>query len=140
MTVTEIISLVASSIVVVFLAIGIAKRRRRDLHVRIMVSCFVVDVLNVVLIEASLHFGGETGAVKKSIDSLTSGELSILVVHIVASVLSLVGYGVATWTGRRILAGDESARKLHKINAAIFVLARLVNYVTSFSVVDSPGA
>ncbi|HLU50147.1 MAG TPA: hypothetical protein VK116_18750, partial [Planctomycetota bacterium] len=76
---------------------------------------------------------GEEGAVSKASGELLAGVPTILFVHIIASILTIVGYVVATWSGFR-LHRRGIGRRLHRANAWAFVVVRLVTYSTSFFV------
>ena len=113
--------------VLVLLAFGIYHRHRPSLHIPTMLACFAIDVGNVIYIEV------RRGAVEKTISTAgTAGEW-ILKLHILVSVLSIVGYLVAVITGVRLLRKGRG-RLAHRLNAVIFLSLRVTNYLTSFYV------
>jgi len=116
-----------STAIVQRLVYGLWNRARPRIHIPVMVTCFVVDVLNVLVIELS------RGAVEKSIDEFSRGGVSLLGFHIFVSVVALLAYGVAVVTGTRLYRKGVG-RGFHRLNAAVFLVARLANYVTSFMV------
>lgn len=113
--------------VLVLLATGLVHRHRPKVHVPIMLSCFVVDLANVVYIEV------RRGAVAQTVGMLTQGGRWVLGFHIAVSVLSLVGYMVAAVTGFRLLKRGRG-RRAHRANAVAFLILRVLNYITSFEV------
>ncbi len=120
-------SKIANSVVLAAIAVGIHYRHRRKIHIPIMLSCFVLDVINLVVIELN------RGAIKKAIATATTGGDWILKFHISVSVIFLVCYVIAIITGIR-LHRTGKGRATHRKNAAVFLLARVLNYVTSFYV------
>jgi hypothetical protein len=111
--------------VVVFAAIlyGVSVHARRALHARIMVSCFVADVLMVLLIEL------QRSAIAQAVGT-TSGLLRF---HIAVSVAALVLWFPQLVTGRQILRGKPRLRR-HRFQAWAFLLFRATNVVTAFMV------
>lgn len=129
----KLISRIVASVVLLGLAYGLMRRRDRSIHIPVMLTCFAIDVANVLFIELSRVLRGEEGAVSKASSELATGVPSVLFVHIVASILSVLGYIFATWSGNRLYRRARG-RRLHRLNAWFFVGARLTNYVTSFMV------
>lgn len=114
----------------VLIAVGIRKRRNRGLHMRIMITAFVIDLLLVGWIEWTRH------AVEKSLalqDYPPPGPL--LAFHVAVSVMTLVFYVVQLTLGMKIANGAEHRRHLHRNSGGIFVILRLTNLVTSFLIV-----
>lgn len=107
------------------LAAGLVLRRRRQVHWKLMAAAFAIDVSLVLIIELS------RGAVETGMSTTSP----LMMFHIAVSVGTLAGYGVLIYLGRRLLRGDESARRMHWRAAAGFVVLRTLNYVTSFMIV-----
>jgi hypothetical protein len=127
MDLPAIVSTWVSTAVMALLALGIYRRHTPRVHVPIMLVCFVLDLANVVFIEIG------RGAVEHALSTARSGGEWILKFHIAVSILSLLGYGVALATGLRLLRTGRG-RVLHRSNAVLFLLFRVLNYVTSFFV------
>ncbi|HVR74899.1 MAG TPA: hypothetical protein VMT52_11225 [Planctomycetota bacterium] len=134
---SETLSIVAkvlnTLIALIVLPIGLAYRRRPGVHIPIMLSAFAVDVVNVILVEvvARMHSSG-AGAVEQGVRAFTGGEASFIQqFHIAVSVLCILGYVVAVVTGLK-LHRRGILRRTHRANAAVFLLTRLLSYVTSF--------
>lgn len=109
----------------VILAAGLAMRRRRSVHWKLMATAFAIDVALVLIIELS------RGAVETSMATTSP----LMLFHIAVSIGTLAGYGVLIYLGRRLFRGDETARVWHWRAATVFVVMRTLNYVTSFMVV-----
>jgi nitrate reductase gamma subunit len=111
--------------VVVFAAIitGVVLHARRTLHARIMLTCFVADVLMVLVIELTRH------AIAQAVGA-TSGLMRF---HIAVSAAALVLWIPQIVTGRRILAGKPSIPR-HRVQAWAFLVLRATNLVTAFMV------
>ena len=105
----------------VIIAVGLWFRRRPRLHIPMMVTAFVVDVANVLVIELN------RSAIKQALEG---GEL-LLNFHVSVSVICVVCYVVALITGP-ILLKRGRCRTAHKWNAVVFIVTRLLNFVTSW--------
>ncbi len=116
-----------STLVLVLIAIGLQRRHDRRVHIPIMLTCFVIDVANVLFIELG------RGAVMRTLETATQAGEWLLKVHIAFSVMTLAGYVVAALTGSKLRKGID-VRKVHRWNGAIFLLNRVANYATSFMV------
>lgn len=115
----------ASSLVVALLAAGLWFRHRRpQLHLRLMISAFVVDLLLVLYIEISRH------AVEKVVARVSP----LLWFHAGVSVGVLLCYVAMILLGRGVLAGQGDARKWHFAVGMTFVALRSLNYLTSYMV------
>lgn len=119
---------IASSVVLLILGFGLIVRKNRDLHIKVMTTAFVLDVLLVLIIEIQRH------AVEKVV---TQHLQPILLFHVIVSLLVVVGYVWQVILGRKILANVPNARTWHMYSGAIFMLLRLTNYVTSFMLPQS---
>jgi len=133
---------VVSTIVLVILAVGIYCRRRRELHIKLMASAFVIDLALVLYIELSRH----------AVESVVSGSRAIVWTHASISLTVLVLYVVQLVLGSQLLraqpalAGAAAASKafavssawhtrtLHRNLGIAFVIFRLLNYLTAFLV------
>jgi len=123
---------------VLVLAVGLKLRYRPTIHMPLMLTAFVVDLGNVLIIELG------RGAVEQATEAFGSGAY-FEQFHVLVSALSLIGYVVAVVTGTKLYRASRPAsgspgnpdrakklRKVHKVNAAVFIVMRLASYVTSF--------
>ena len=130
-----VVALVINVLVVAGLAYGLSRRREAAIHMKIMTSCFVVDLLNVILAEVTARAtsGESQGAVEQGLRSFWNDPVSVLNFHIVVSVASIVCYIIAIRTGRRLFRTGEG-RGTHRKNALVFIVTRLASFVTSIMV------
>ena len=130
-----IVALAINVLVVAGLAYGLSRRREPAIHMKVMTSCFVIDLLNVILVEVTARVTNEEsqGAVEQGVRSFWNAPVSLLNFHILVSVISIVCYIIAIRTGRRLVRTGEG-RGTHRKNALVFIIARLASFVTSIMV------
>ena len=138
----ETISILPRSLniaVIFVLAVGLFLRYRPKIHMPLMLTAFVVDLINLLIIELG------SGAVEQAVDAFTEGTYFVSF-HVSVSALALAGYVVAVISGTKLYRASGLAarlpvadpervrtlRKVHKVNAAIFIVMRLASFVTSF--------
>jgi hypothetical protein len=109
---------------------GLWNRRRPRVHIPVMVTCIVLDVGNLLLVELTR---GAIHQALSAIDQAQKPESWLLYFHFTVSVLFLAGYGVAAASGTKLYRRGR-CRRLHKANAVVFLFNRLASYVTSFFV------
>ncbi len=113
-----------SSFVLILLAVGLVYRREPALHIPLMLSAFGVDLGMVLWLEFN----------RAAVEQVVTGVTGLLAFHVVVSTLVMVLYMVLIWSGRRLWLGQERSRGFHRTVAAIFIVGRLINYVTAFFV------
>ena len=130
-----LVALAINVLVVGGLAYGLSRRREAAIHMKIMTTCFVVDLLNVILVEVTARVTNEEsqGAVEQGLKSFWNDPVSLLNFHIAVSVISIVCYIIAIRVGRRLFRTGEG-RGLHRKNALVFIVTRLASFVTSIMV------
>jgi len=106
----------------ILIAVGLTQRRRRSVHIPLMLTAFLIDMGIVAYIEFNR---GAIAAAKAKWGAL-------MVVHIIISVLVLVLYVVQIVSGIRKARG--SAAHWHKLTGISFAVLRFGNLVTSFLV------
>ena len=111
-----------NGLVLCAISIGIAVRRHRKIHVPIMLTCFVLDLGLVLYLELS------RGAIDIAAQHVSE---SLMQIHLLFAILTIAGYCMAIYTGRKILNGAPLF-KIHHLNALIFLTARIGVFVTSF--------
>ena len=115
-----------SIFVCVMLATGVLFRRRRRVHIPLMLTAFAIDLGIVLYLEIARHV----------IESLVDRPMTVLlVVHILLSVLVLVLYVVQVVTGIKKARGKPVAAHL-KV-AVVFMICRFGNLATSMMVVGA---
>lgn len=112
-------SLVASTVILAFIFFGVSQRRRPRVHIPVMLSCCAADLTMVLFIELN------RGAVEKAL--VADGLLRF---HVIVSVIAVVCWGVALFTGWKRRQGK--CRRLHLANALVFLVCRTTNWATSF--------
>jgi hypothetical protein len=107
-------------LVVVIVVVGVLSRRKRRIHIPLMVVALGIDLAMVLYLELT----------RAVVETLPDREMApLLVVHIAISVLVLVLYGVQVATGIRNARGQRS--KAHRKVMIWFLLLRLGNAITS---------
>jgi len=114
----------ASTLVLVILVAGILLRRRRRIHIPVMLAAFSLDLASVLAIEVT------RGAIRKA----TSSPPPLLLFHVIVSVFALLFYGVMFVLGERVRKGAEQLRPWHRRTAWLFGACRATNYVTSWMI------
>ncbi len=105
---------------------GVAFHRKKRIHVPIMITSFVLDMSAILYLELN------RGVLAKVLEK--SGTEHVLQIHLTFAVLTLLGYGVAFYTGSRLLKGIP-IKRFHKINAMVFLISRTGVFITSFFVI-----
>jgi hypothetical protein len=90
-----------------------------------MSTAFIIDVVLVLIIEL------QRKAIETVIDSAIGKPSIFVLIHALISLTVLLLYSVLAYTGNKIHKGERELIKLHRNLAAIFILLRLANYVTS---------
>lgn len=116
---------VLSSMVFVLILAGVYFRRRRpDLHTRLMTAAFACDVSLVLYIELS----------RQAIETVVGNGTGLIWFHATISTLVLLAYVAQFALGRRMRAGIDTPRRVHALLGIVFVTLRSLNYATSFLV------
>ncbi len=111
-----------SGTVLALIFVGFLFRRKRKVHIPIMIVSFVLDLISVFYLELSRD------VIFKAYDTISK---ELMQIHLLFAVVTLVGYGIAMYTGRKIAKGAPISA-LHRINAFCFLTARTGVFVTSF--------
>jgi hypothetical protein len=116
---------VLSTLVLVIVAVGFWLRKRQNaVHIRLMISAFLIDLFLVLYIEFSRH----------AVEKVVASTQLLVWFHAAVSVMVLVCYVAMIQLGRRLLAGHQTARKWHRMLGMTFLVLRGLNYVTSYLV------
>lgn len=126
------VSHLLATVAVILVAAGLFFASDRRRHVPLMFAAFALDMTGLVLVEFI------TPLVAGTIDpvrSLTkSGVPTIVWVHAAMSTAFTVCYILQIVSGKRLLRADRGALGIHKSTAKVFVVTRLIAYVTMFFV------
>lgn len=120
MGVPHYVSLVALLLV----ALGLALRRRAKLHMALMTAAFLVDLALLLYVEFT----------RQAVEKALSGGDALLYFHIAVSLGVLVLYVLQIRLGLRLYRGQPIVRVRHRQLGVVFVVLRLLNFVTSFYV------
>ena len=110
--------------ILLLMSAGIIVRRRRQLHVKIMSTAMVWDVILILQIELS------RSAILKATHAVTNP--LILNIHISIAVSTVVLYGFMIYTGRKLLSGQNQIRPRHKSLGWTTLTMRILTFITSF--------
>lgn len=110
--------------IVLLMLAGIAYRRRRQLHVKIMSVAMIWDVLLILQIELS------RSAILKASKAVTNS--MILNIHVSIAVSTVILYAFMVYTGRALLSGNNEIRRKHKLLGYTTFFMRILTFVTSF--------
>ena len=113
-----------SLLIVILMVVGIVVHRRRSLHVKIMSSLIVWDILLILQVELSRK------AILKASKAMTNPAL--LNIHVSIAVSTVLLYFVMIITGRKVLAGDSGVLRLHRRIGYTTFMMRLLTFLTSF--------
>lgn len=95
-----------------------------------MLTAFVLDVLLVLVIEIKRK------AIETVVDNAIHEPSAFVIFHATISLLVLVLYTAQTISGTKIAKGKVHLIPLHKKMSVVFIILRLINYVTSFQMAD----
>ena len=110
--------------IVLLMIVGIAYRRRRDKHVKIMSAAMIWDVILILQIELS------RSAILKASKALTN--TTLLNIHVAIAVTTVILYGFMVYTGRALLNGKNEFRQRHKYLGYMTFSLRVLTFITSF--------
>ena len=112
-----------SVVVCAILVIGVLNRRRRRIHIPLMLTAMAIDVGMVLYLEVR----------RGVVESIPERPVTpLLVIHIIISVTVLILYGVQVVTGYRNAKGRRSV--WHPLAAKLFLPLRFANLITSFMI------
>lgn len=117
--------------IVLLMIAGLVFRRRRNLHVKIMSTAMVWDVILILQIELS------RSAILKASKAVTNA-LS-LNIHVGIAVTTVLLYGFMIYTGRAMLDGKNEFRQKHKVLGYTTFVMRILTFITSFWAVAPKG-
>jgi hydrogenase-4 membrane subunit HyfE len=115
---------IQSFLIVALFFIGVYLRKNRNLHVKIMSSAIIWDIILILQIELS------RGAIDKASKALTNP--MILNIHISLAISAVVLYGFMIYFGRKLLQGNNSVKILHGRLGRLTLIIRVLTLITSF--------
>lgn len=118
---------IQSFLVYTLMAFGISRRKQRKVHVPVMISVLIWDIVLIAQIEFN------RGAVEKAANAMINP--LILNVHVGFATLCVIFYFLLLYTGRKLLNGQNSYRLRHRLFGWSTFLLRTLVLITSFFVV-----
>ena len=125
---TSIIFQIQSFLILTVLSVGVYYRTRKSLHVKMMYSAIIWDLLLILQIEGTRH------AINKASQVISNP--IILTIHVLLALTCVLGYFYMIFSGRNILKGDRSKFKRHKRMGWTVYSLRILVFITSFFVVQ----
>lgn len=110
--------------IVLLMVIGIANRKKRQRHVKIMSVAMIWDVILILQIELS------RSAIIKASKALSN--TMALNIHVTIAVLTVVLYGFMIQSGRKLLAGKIEIKPRHRNLGWTTFAMRILTFITSF--------
>jgi hydrogenase-4 membrane subunit HyfE len=120
---STIIFQVQSFLIVALMLYGVSKRKVRYLHVKIMRTVIIWDLLLVAQIELT------RSAINTASKAMENHWL--LNVHISFAVSTVLLYFAIMFTGQKLLKGNEEIRKYHKVLGVTTLTLRILTLITS---------
>jgi hypothetical protein len=115
---------VQSVLIISLMYFGAYIHAQRSLHVKIMSTAIIWDILLILQIELT------RSAINTATKALTN--TAVLNFHISIAVISVILYGFLFKTGRQILKGDNSVLPYHKKLAYTCLTLRTLVVITSY--------
>jgi len=121
---SAVIFQIQSFLIMTLMIIGVINRKNRTLHVKLMASSILWDVLLILQIELT------RSAIAKASKMITNPLM--LQIHLFFAIGSVILYIVMGITGRKMIKGDNSVRSKHRICGWTTLVFRIMTFVTSF--------
>lgn len=122
---------ILNCLVFAVIIVGVALHHKRDLHAKMMLTAFVLDLALLLAVELS------NSAVAQAFRNVADAgdRTAMTVIHVAFAVGGLVMWFVQIWSGRKIWKeGRMELLPRHARGAKLFMLLRLGNVVTAFMV------
>lgn len=128
---SQIIFQVQSILIVILMLYGVSlvigSNKNRWKHSRIMKAVIIWDILLILQIELT------RGAIAKASKAMDNHMM--LNIHVSLAISTVLLYVFAAYFGNKVLNGDETYLKKHKLFGRITVILRLLTLITSFFVI-----
>lgn len=117
-----------SFFILVLMIFGITQAKKRSLHVKIMSTAMIWDIILILQIELS------RSAILKASKAMSNPML--LNIHVSIAVTTVVFYVFMVLTGRKVLAGQNQLIKRHRKLGYTTAVLRALTFATSFLAVS----
>lgn len=124
---TAVIFQIQSFLILALIYYGVAIRKNRPKHVKVMATAILWDILLILQIELT------RSAIAKA--SRVVENPMMLNIHVSFAVSSVLCYFVLIYSGRKLLKRQESIRPVHKFFGFTAVSLRTLTLITSYFVV-----
>jgi uncharacterized membrane protein YozB (DUF420 family) len=121
---SAIIFQIQSFLIVGLFYFGVSKRKNRKLHIKIMSSAIIWDIILILQIELN------RGAIKKASQAVTNPMM--LNIHVSLALTCVILYIVMFYTGIKVMKGNNKIKAKHKFFGITTLVARTLVLVTSF--------
>lgn len=128
---SAVIFQIQSCSILILMYVGVILRRNHKLHIKLMGSAIVWDILLILQIELT------RSAIVKASESMMGNKSLILNVHVAMAITCVILYGFMVATGRQLLRGNNSIRPTHRLLGISTLLLRTLVFATSFFVVTT---
>ncbi len=117
-----------SFFILALMIFGITQAKKRSLHVKIMSTAMIWDIILILQIELS------RSAILKASKAMSNPML--LNIHVSIAVTTVVFYVFMVLTGRKVLAGQNQLMKRHRLLGYTTTVLRALTFATSFLAVS----
>ena len=117
-----------SFFILALMIFGITQAKKRSLHVKIMSTAMIWDVILILQIELS------RSAILKASKAMSNPML--LNIHVSIAVTTVIFYIFMVLSGRKVLAGQNQLIKRHRMLGFITTALRALTFATSFMAVS----
>lgn len=117
-----------SFFILALMIFGITQAKKRSLHVKIMSTAMIWDIILILQIELS------RSAILKASKAMSNPML--LNIHVSIAVTTVVFYVFMVLTGRKVLAGQNQLMKRHRMLGYTTTVLRALTFATSFLAVS----
>jgi hypothetical protein len=111
-------------LILLLMYVGVYFRRNRSIHIKLMGTTIIWDLLLIVQIELT------RGAVAKAAKAIT--DPLILNIHVALAVSCVLAYCFMFYSGRKVLKGERDILPKHKFMGITTVILRTAVFITSF--------
>jgi hypothetical protein len=117
-----------SFFILALMIFGITQAKKRSLHVKIMSTAMIWDIILILQIELS------RSAILKASKAMSNPML--LNIHVSIAVTTVIFYVFMVITGRKVLAGENHLLIRHRILGYTTTVLRALTFATSFLAVS----
>lgn len=125
---TAVIFQIQSFLILCTQFIGVYFRRKRSVHIKVMATSIIWDILLILQIELT------RGAINKASKAVSNP--MILNIHVSFAVLTVLFYFAMIYTGRKLVKGNNEIKPVHKKLGWTTLTLRILTFITSFWAVN----